>query len=64
KELKGFQRVFLKPGESKALTFTLTVDDLKFYNEDLKYIYEPGDFKLFIGTNSEEVKEASFTLVK
>ncbi|HEY9342847.1 MAG TPA: glycoside hydrolase family 3 N-terminal domain-containing protein, partial [Hanamia sp.] len=47
KELKGFQRVFLKPGESKALTFTLTVDDLKFYNEDLKYIYEPGDFKLF-----------------
>ena len=64
KELKGFQRVFLKPGESKALTFTLTVDDLKFYNEDLKYIYEPGDFKLFIGTNSEEVKETSFTLVK
>ncbi|HEV2833639.1 MAG TPA: beta-glucosidase BglX [Hanamia sp.] len=64
KELKGFQKIFLKPGESKALTFTLTVDDLKFFNEELKYNYEPGDFKIFIGTNSEEVKEASFTLIK
>ncbi len=64
KELKGFQQVFLKSGETKTLKFTITVNDLKFYNDDLKYNYEPGDFKIFIGTNSEEVKEASFTLLK
>ena len=64
KELKGFQQVFLKPGESKTVRFTLSVNDLKFYNKDLKYNYESGDFKIFIGTNSEEGKEADFTLLK
>jgi beta-glucosidase len=64
KELKGFQQIFLKPGESKIVRFTITADDLKFYNKDLKYNYEPGDFKIFIGTNSETVKEADFTLFK
>jgi beta-glucosidase len=62
KELKKFQQVFLKPGESKIVRFTISENDLKFYNKDLKYTYEPGDFKIFIGTNSEEVKEAGFTL--
>lgn len=62
KELKGFQKVSLKAGESKNITFTLTENDLKFYNSDLKFVAEPGDFKLFIGTNSRDVKEASFTL--
>ena len=64
KELKGFQQIFLKAGESKTITFKITVNDLRFYNNELKYIYEPGDFKIFIGTNSEDVKEADFTLVK
>jgi beta-glucosidase len=64
KELKGFRQVFLKPGESKTVRFTLSVNDLKFYNKDLKYNYESGDFKIFIGTNSEEGKEADFTLLK
>jgi beta-glucosidase len=64
KELKGFQRVSLKAGESKTITFKITVNDLKFYNGKLEYNYEPGDFKVFIGTNSRDVKEASFTLVK
>jgi beta-glucosidase len=64
KELKGFQQIFLKAGESKTITFKITTDDLKFYNNELKYIYEPGDFKIFIGTNSNDVKEASFTLLK
>ncbi|SER32904.1 beta-glucosidase BglX [Pedobacter rhizosphaerae] len=62
KELKGFQKVSLKPGESKEVTFTIAENDLKFYNSDLKFVAEPGDFKLFIGTNSRDVKEASFTL--
>ncbi len=62
KELKGFQRVNLKPGESKTVTFTISDEDLKFYNSDLKYAAEPGDFKLFIGGNSRDVKEAAFKL--
>ena len=64
KELKGFQQIWLKAGESKTVTFKITADDLKFYNDKLHYVYEPGDFKLFIGTNSEDVKEADFTLLK
>jgi beta-glucosidase len=63
KELKGFQQVFLNPGESKKVTFTITEKDLRFYNNDLKFLSEPGDFKLFIGKNSQEVKEADFKLV-
>jgi beta-glucosidase len=64
KELKGFQKVFLKAGESKTIHFKITENDLKFYNSDLKFVAEPGDFKLFIGTNSRDVKEADFKLVQ
>jgi beta-glucosidase len=64
KELKGFQKIFLKAGESKTVSFTITVNDLKFYNSELKYVAEPGDFKLFIGGNSRDVKEADFKLVQ
>lgn len=60
KELKQFQKVFLQPGESKELTFTLTPDDLKFYNSQLKWDWESGKFNIYIGTNSEEVKKAEF----
>ncbi|MGB4775365.1 MAG: beta-glucosidase BglX [Daejeonella sp.] len=64
KELKNFQKVFLKVGESKNVVFTITNDDLKFYNNDLKYASEPGDFKVYIGSNSRDVKEAGFKLLK
>lgn len=63
KELKGFQKIELKAGESKNVTFEISVEDLKFYNYELKYVAEPGDFKLFIGGNSRDVKEASFKLL-
>ncbi|WP_299517432.1 fibronectin type III-like domain-contianing protein [Mucilaginibacter sp.] len=63
KELKGFQKIFLKKGESKVVTFNINVNDLKFYNADLKYTAEPGDFKIFIGTNSSDVIESKFKLV-
>ncbi len=62
KQLKGFQQVLLKAGESKTITFKITVDDLKFYNEKLQWIAEPGDFKIFIGANSRELSEAAFKL--
>ncbi|MBC7744164.1 MAG: beta-glucosidase BglX [Flavobacterium sp.] len=62
KELKGFKKVFLKAGESKAITFTISNDDLKFYNANLKYASEPGEFKVFIGGNSRDVKTSNFKL--
>jgi beta-glucosidase len=64
KELKGFQKVELQPGEEKTIRFTLTSDDLRFYNSDLEFKTEPGEFKVFCGPDSENVKEASFTLVQ
>ncbi|HOZ76790.1 MAG TPA: beta-glucosidase BglX [Ferruginibacter sp.] len=63
KELKGFQKIELKAGESKTVEFKISVNDLKFYNSDLKFVAEPGDFKLFIGGNSRDVKEATFKLL-
>lgn len=56
KELKGFQKVFLKKGESKKVTFNITPEDLKFYNNSLKYDWEAGEFEIMTGTNSEEVQ--------
>ncbi len=63
KELKGFQKIKLKAGESKTVSFTIKVNDLKFYNSSLKWVAEPGDFKLFIGTSSSDAKEAGFKLL-
>jgi len=62
KELKGFQKIFLKKGETKTVTFTIAVDDLKFYNANLKWAAEPGEFRVFVGGNSVDVKEARFVL--
>ena len=62
KELKGFQQIFLKGEESKTVKFTITANDLRFYNDQLQYIYEPGAFTLFIGTSSDKVKEVGFEL--
>jgi beta-glucosidase len=63
KELKGFQKISLQPGETKIVRFTIKPDDLKFYNNEVKFVAEPGDFKMFIGTNSKEVKEADFKML-
>ncbi|MFZ1372156.1 MAG: beta-glucosidase BglX [Ferruginibacter sp.] len=56
KELKGFQKIELKAGESKTVTFSITPGDLKFYNYDLKYDWEPGEFQIMIGGNSRDTK--------
>lgn len=62
KELKGFEKIFLKAGESKTVTFKITPDMLKFYNFDMKYVAEPGDFVVMVGGDSENVKSATFAL--
>jgi len=61
-ELKGFERISLKPGESRQVTFTIDAELLKFYNKDLDYVCEPGDFEAMIGPNSRDVQHKSFTL--
>ncbi len=63
KELKAFQRVELKAGENKTVTFTLPVSDLAFWRYDMTYGVEPGDFKLWVGTNSAEGLSADFTVI-
>lgn len=62
KELKGFQKVMLKPGESRTVTFTLTEKDLSFYRADLTFGAEPGQFHVFVGGNSRDVLMTSFEL--
>ena len=56
KELKGFQKIFLKKGETKTVNFKLTQEDLKFYDEDLNYDWEAGEFDIMIGTCSADVQ--------
>ncbi|MFT3843422.1 MAG: beta-glucosidase BglX [Lacibacter sp.] len=61
KELKGFQKVALKAGETKTVSFKVTPEDLKFYNYNLKYDWEAGDFIIMIGGNSRDVKTGKVT---
>jgi beta-glucosidase len=56
KELKGFQKIGIKKGETRAVKFTLSVDDLKFYNNDLKYDWEPGEFRVMVGGSSANLQ--------
>lgn len=64
KELKGFDKIFLKAGESREITFTITPEMLKFYNYNIEFVYEPGDFDIMIGGNSRDVKTSRFTLLE
>lgn len=61
KELKGISKIALEPGETKTVEFTITTDCLSFYGSDYKYHWEPGEFNLFIGTNSRDNKQTTFT---
>jgi len=64
KELKDFQKVYLKPGESRELTFTIDKEKLSFYNQQMKWVTEPGDFKVMIGNSSDHiVLENTFELI-
>lgn len=61
-ELKGFQKIFLRAGESKTVSFKITPDLLRFYDYDLNHVAEPGDFTIMIGGSSQAVKTAKLTL--
>lgn len=64
KELKGFQKIFLKKGETKTVTFTLSIEDLKFYDYNLNFVAEPGEFEVFVGGNSTVNNKVNFKLIK
>ncbi len=62
RQLKGFQKVFLKKGETKIVSIKLKPEDLKFYNSNLDFVAEPGEFEVFVGTNADASLKTSFTL--
>ncbi len=64
KELKNFQKVFLRKGEKKKIEFVIKEEDLRFYNQSLEFVSEPGAFKVFVGGNVRDVQEADFELME
>jgi beta-glucosidase len=64
KELKGFQRVTLQPGEKRRVEFTLGRDELAFWNREMRFVVEPGEFRVMVGSNSQDVIEAKFEVVE
>ena len=62
KELKNFQKIMIKKGETKTVSFELNVEDLKFYNSDLNFVAEPGEFEVFIGPDSNTKNSIKFDL--
>jgi beta-glucosidase len=56
KELKGFKKIGLQPGEKQNIVLTLTPSDLSFYNQDMKWVLEPGTFTIMVGASSEDIK--------
>lgn len=62
KELRGFQKIFIKSGETVTVNFEITEDTLKFYNYNLELVAEPGEFNVMIGTSSDNFKQTKFTL--
>ena len=62
KELKGFQRVELKPGERRRVEFVLGPEHLGFYNQEMKFVVEPGEFRVMVGSNSQDVTEKTFVV--
>jgi beta-glucosidase len=64
KELKGFQKIFVKKGETEIVSFKISIEELKFYNSNLDYVAEPGTFQVFIGSNSDVQNNVGFELIK
>ena len=63
RELKGFEKIRLEPGESRTVSFEIERDALSFWNMDMEYVCEPGEFEVFIGPDSTTENKASFVLM-
>jgi beta-glucosidase len=63
KELKGFERVTLQPGETRTVCFDIGPDHLAFWNVDMKFVVEPGEFDIFAGANSVELQSTTLSVV-
>lgn len=64
KLLKGFERVHLNAGETKTVSFTIPRDELKLYNRDMKFVLEPGEFQVMIGTSSDDIRQSGSFFIK
>ena len=64
KELKGFKKIWLDPGQSQTVSFTISRELLSFYDKDMKWIVEPGDFTIMVGTSSDKTQEIKLSVVK
>jgi len=64
KELKGFKKIELLAGESKTVSFSITTEDLKFYNNNLKFDWEAGEFEIMVGPDSKNIKTEKVQWVK
>ena len=64
KELKGFKKIWLDPSQSQTVSFVITPELLSFYDKDMKWIVEPGDFTIMVGTASDKTREIKLTVTK
>ncbi|HEX3183407.1 MAG TPA: glycoside hydrolase family 3 N-terminal domain-containing protein [Pyrinomonadaceae bacterium] len=64
KELKGFQRIMLQPGQKRSVEFILRPEHLGFYNQDMRFVVEPGEFRVMVGSNSQDVIEKTFEVIR
>ena len=62
-ELKGYQKIMLSPGESQTVHFNLSPEDLRFWDKNMQFKWEPGEFKVFVGSNSKDLLETPFKLL-
>ncbi len=64
KELKGFKKIWLEPGQSQTVSFTINPESLSFYDKDMKWVIEPGDFTIMIGTSSDKTENIKLNVIK
>lgn len=64
KELKGFKKIWLEPGQSQTVQFVITPELLSFYNKDMKWVIEPGSFTIMVGTSSDKTESISLNVTK
>ena len=64
KELKGFKKIWLEPGQSQTVSFIITPELLSFYDKDMKWVIEPGDFTIMVGTASDDTQSIKLNVTR